>query len=175
MIERSCYSCGSNKSWVDKNGYEKWHLNHDQENNVLCLKCFDRYILSPIYSKRRYTFKDKQLYTWHGLKTGYCSLCPNNIYDGSCKRTNLHHKYYIIIFPWFSLTELCNSCHNKEDRKIGLKKNKFDGIDKVCFKCKSNTTSFGRKRGYVYPSWHMYNGHLYCNKCFQQEYKMYRR
>jgi hypothetical protein len=60
-------------------------------------------------------------------RSGYCSWCPNNIYDKTCKRTLLHHSYYIRIFPWFGTVELCDRCHINEHTRI---ENKYLSLTK---------------------------------------------
>jgi hypothetical protein len=78
---------------------------------------------NKIYHPRRFRFKDKSISLKSNPRIGYCSWCPNNIHDGSCRLTNMHHIEYYIIFPWFGTVELCVSCHNKEtQRQLKLKK-----------------------------------------------------
>ena len=45
--------------------------------------------------------------------TGYCSKCPNNIYDDTCKITHMHHYFYLSCMPWACREELCARCHAK--------------------------------------------------------------
>lgn len=126
-IPHICYAC--NGIWTSKNtrGAPNWFLNLDEGGRIigmLCNNCYSLFITYPKLKARgwfntKYTYGNNK---WHIIiytgwnwkqRTGYCSLCPNNIHDGSCKRTNLHHKYYLRIFPWFGRIEVCRSCHSK--------------------------------------------------------------
>jgi hypothetical protein len=66
-------------------------------------------------------FKTKNIALSYIPKTGYCSKCSNNIYDGTCKKTHMHHKEYYIIFKWFCTEEICVSCHAYETWKTRKK------------------------------------------------------
>lgn len=64
-------------------------------------------------SKLRSWFLGKQIYIGFRQLTGYCSQCPNNIFDGRNRRTHMHHMFYLSCMPWACRIELCMSCHGK--------------------------------------------------------------
>lgn len=70
------------------------------------------------YDKIRNTklvgYKGRQIVLSFNPRKGFCNWCPNNIFNGSCKRTHKHHIEYYPIFVWFGTVEICNSCHAKE-------------------------------------------------------------
>ncbi len=86
-------------------------------------------------------YKTKSITLSFILKTGYCSLCPNNIYDWSCKKTHMHHEYYFPIFIWYGAKELCVSCHGietgKEMKKLIKESNQFVN----CLSCNAQINS----------------------------------
>jgi hypothetical protein len=125
-----CYICGSTKTKLNTKGSENWYHNYGKDKPI-CNRCYGRLIESPKRRARKeYREKQKaynrkydrnrlrflghaqQLLTFRPL-TGYCSQCQNNVYDGTCKMTNMHHWVYIIILPWFGTEEVCIGCHNK--------------------------------------------------------------
>ena len=67
-----------------------------------------------IRNKLKLRFKGLQIVLKEKPRTGYCSICKNNIFDGSCKRTNIHHLEYHDGDPMKDTIELCNSCHRKQ-------------------------------------------------------------
>ena len=128
LHKRFCYVCGNDKTSHNSKGCENWYHPLGKDKPV-CDGCYDRDFYGPQYrQKLRLTSKYKERYKIDAAKryrypgkritsnfiqrTGYCSLCPNNLYDATCKRTYMHHWFYIIIFPWFGREELCNRCHN---------------------------------------------------------------
>jgi hypothetical protein len=66
---------------------------------------------NKITHNRTLVFLRKFIILTFNPRTGYCSWCPNNIHDGSCKRTAMHHWFYLTIMPWACTEELCSSCH----------------------------------------------------------------
>lgn len=64
-------------------------------------------------SKLRSWFLGKQIYIGFRQLTGYCSQCPNSIFDGIHRRTDMHHVFYLPCMPWACRTELCVPCHRK--------------------------------------------------------------
>jgi len=99
------------KQWQQKHKtqlkeYNKqWHLNN-----------LDKARQYEIYrNSKNILFKGKRTNTGQLPRTGYCSLCDNNIYDGTCKRTSIHHfAQYHDDDPLKDTIELCNSCHAYE-------------------------------------------------------------
>ena len=129
--KKYCYVCRSSKTKLNRNGSENWFNKPYGEDKQICNTCYARLIESPKRRARK-EYRDKQnaynrqydrnrsRFLGHGQRvlsfrqlTGYCSLCANNIYDGTCKITNMHHWVYIIILPWFATEERCVSCHCK--------------------------------------------------------------
>lgn len=55
--KRRCYCCGSDKTDLVKGKHPSWILNHDVEDNALCMKCFRHLIATPARRKQ----KDKDL------------------------------------------------------------------------------------------------------------------
>lgn len=120
-IPHVCYACGLTNTTVNSRGTPNWILNLDANDNLigmLCAFCYSKYLRLDAHRQR-----DRLLYRFgsHRQRVGYrreltgrCSQCSNNIYDDSCKATHMHHRIYIIIFPWFGRNELCASCHAKE-------------------------------------------------------------
>jgi hypothetical protein len=124
-IHHVCYACGDTKTTANTRGLSNWYLNYDADSNMLCAYCYQKIIHHPKYrpvaiarSKNLIRFGSmQQLQGTFRALTGYCSKCPNNIFDGSCKTTQMHHLIYIRILPWFGREELCPSCHITETRK----------------------------------------------------------
>lgn len=115
-----CYSCGDNP--IPKKRYR----NYDNDNNILCRKCWLHLIWGPNRNpierhkeqEGLFHFRNTRFWFKKKMRTGRCSKC-NNIIGHGCKNTNLHHWVYIIIFPWFGMEEICVSCHTTESWKLG--------------------------------------------------------
>lgn len=63
--------------------------------------------------KRTLNFLGKLIQLSFIPRVGYCSQCTNNIFDKSCKKTEIHHLFYVPCIPWACTIELCASCHAK--------------------------------------------------------------
>ena len=107
--------------------YARWHNRNGQ---ALCWRCWKRLIQYQRYDKKydrevrnpkRITFLGKRIRLRERPRTGYCSWCPNNIRDGTCKRTSLHHIEYMDGKPLDKTIEICNSCHIKETMRLKKK------------------------------------------------------
>ena len=116
-VPRICYACGGTKTtYHSKTGAASWLFNHGTKL-MLCQFCYDKYIRMPGFGPTvkglsiRY-FNKFIRYRWL-MRTGFCSHCPNNVHDGSCNVTHMHHRYYLVICPWFGIQELCPGCHTK--------------------------------------------------------------
>jgi hypothetical protein len=114
LNKRICCNCGSDTTYQDKYGYHCWSRT---PNGWMCNRCYCRIVIAPKWHKinnpKRFAFGSKAL-TFLGSKrmlTGRCSRCPKNIFNGSCKRTQMHHWYYLRIAPMTCREELCPSCH----------------------------------------------------------------
>src|SRR5215212_8450411 len=92
---------------------------------MLCAYCYSSIIRRPKYRAVAIT-EYKKLIRFGSMPqvkgrfrqhTCFCSKCPSNIFDGSCKATHMHHLVYIRILPWFGRQELCPSCHMTETWK----------------------------------------------------------
>ena len=130
--ERICYNCGSNNTYIKKsNGRPHWI---NIEGNAWCLKCYNKVFIHPKWSCIHYLlngkhwnsirnpkhmkFKDRIIVLKQNPRTGFCSWCPNNIHDRSCKRTHIHHIEYHNDDPLKKTVEICASCHAKESWRI---------------------------------------------------------
>jgi hypothetical protein len=124
-IPHVCYACGGTKTTVNGSGSPNWFLNWDSDFNMLCNRCYEKLIYYPkIRSQKLEQYRKlirfgsmRQLKGTFRAHTGYCSKCPNNIFDGSCKTTHMHHFIYVRILSWFGREELCVSCHSIETWK----------------------------------------------------------
>lgn len=126
--KRICFACGSSKTRIQKHGAVQWRRPIDWFVPLwFCDTCRARYFHGPEmhrkwdkihhvrYGARAYKFGAKKTFIGWGLqRTGFCLKCSNNIHDGSCKRTHMHHVYYLRICPWFGREELCVRCHNAQ-------------------------------------------------------------
>lgn len=63
--------------------------------------------------KKRILFKTTRLPTANIPRTGFCTLCPNNTYDNSCEKTQLHHFIYDCNDALAHTIEVCPGCHRK--------------------------------------------------------------
>ncbi len=70
------------------------------------------------YRNKRFRFKGKFISINEVVRTGYCSWCPKNIHDGTCKKTHIHHIKYHDEDPLKDTVEICISCHQKETWRI---------------------------------------------------------
>src|SRR5262245_62037257 len=126
-----CYKCRSNQTHPGRGGYSNWYYRLGKDK-PLCKVCYNTLFRTKKYRERdpnkwkeynkrylraymsqMFAYKGKMISGFRAL-TGNCSQCSNNIHDGSCKRTSMHHNQYFIIFRWFGRVELCNSCHSKK-------------------------------------------------------------
>jgi hypothetical protein len=69
--------------------------------------------INAIYHPRLMRFKGKQISLKENPRIGYCSLCRNNIHNGSAKITHIHHINYHDHDPLKDTIEVCASCHAK--------------------------------------------------------------
>lgn len=69
------------------------------------------------FQSRRIWFLGESIMLSFEPRKGYCTWCPNNIYDKSTYQTEMHHLAYYRIFPWFATIELCSSCHTSKTIK----------------------------------------------------------
>jgi len=84
---------------------QRYRLSHNEYNK--------NWFRKSNYNKRHIVFLGSRIiYTFRQL-TGYCSKCKNNMHDGTCKITHMHHLFYVPIMPWACRIELCASCHGK--------------------------------------------------------------
>lgn len=123
---RKCLFC--DKTERNETGWkEHWRKYKD---GYVCNTHYQKYVNNPRRPKEYYYNSRKQIQqriiefckldiilTFNPRK-GYCKLCSNNIHDGSCKLTSLHHWFYLRIMPWACTIEICNSCHMKITRKV---------------------------------------------------------
>ena len=131
LLKRICSICVSTTTTKSTRGYYNWYVNRSIGSDfypILCQKCYHRLFAYPKYMKKnpdkvkerrskqpktKTTFLGKRLCLSFRQKTGRCSKCLNNEFDGSCKKTDMHHYFYVPIMPWVCRIELCFSCHSK--------------------------------------------------------------
>jgi len=109
--DRTCLNCGSGKAY--RNHWYKY------KDGFICKKCYHKLVSNPKWSPinnpiknhRKMRFKNERIVLKDNPRTGYCSLCPNNIYNGSCKVTGMHHIAYHDDDPLKDTIELCQICH----------------------------------------------------------------
>jgi hypothetical protein len=87
------------------------------------------------YNIRKIKFIDRQIIVSKNPKSGFCSWCSNNIYDGSCKVTNMHHVEYDKNNVLANTIEICASCHAYETTRLRMLKKRM-----VREKCRSTYT-----------------------------------
>lgn len=119
--------------WICNRCYCKHvkHLKNKEQENQYCKEYYNKNkeYFKEYFAKRtkeyvknnnskRLKYKDKQIRIKQNIKTGYCSRCSNNIYDGSCNLTSLHHIRYNDDDPLKHTIELCNPCHRKQHINI---------------------------------------------------------
>lgn len=106
-----CSSCGSDRTYIRKDkkheGYERWRR-HPESGALICQRCFARE-----RNLRAFNFKERKVFTSQLTRTGRCSWCTNNVFDGSTNATHLHHIRYHDDDPMRDTIEICNPCHGK--------------------------------------------------------------
>ena len=120
-FKMDCYSCGSNTTPLDKNGYTQWLNNYDNDGNRLCNRCANRLIWNrlyrekwnPINDPKKLRFKGKRILLKYSTRKGLCERC-GAIKGQGCKQTHRHHWFYLVIMPWACTEELCVRCHRHE-------------------------------------------------------------
>ena len=129
-LNHFCYSCGAQKSRKNIAGCYKWFLNNDEEDNVLCDTCADRYCYADSnrkhmkrISSRMINFLGKKILLLFELKKGRCLRCYRTVKSGIIKTTLLHHYFYIPCIPWACTEEFCRRCHINEHRTNWKDKN----------------------------------------------------
>jgi hypothetical protein len=127
---RECFSCKTTKTYVAKNrkNTQNWSSIHWILGMRIwfCARCYGRYISKPrrLLSLRK---GDQNRIYYKGLRprqseiprTGHCSICLNNIYDGTCRRTHVHHRQYHDDNIMHDTIELCPACHKRQHIKHG--------------------------------------------------------
>jgi|SRR4029078_2988024 len=129
--KRFCYACGSDKSWIDKNGQEHW-LANKPTNLWICHRCRRRYLYDSnfnrlsnarrtketirITNQKRMYFKTRSIRLPENPRKGVCSWCNARV-GIDCKKTHMHHKQYHDDDPLKDTVELCNRCHRKAHKK----------------------------------------------------------
>jgi hypothetical protein len=95
---------------------KKWRENNKEKSKIYWKKQRETHTdrikkWNYINGKLQMKFLGKNIFLGFRQQIGYCSKCPNNIYDGTCKSTHMHHYFYCIIMPWACRIELCAKCH----------------------------------------------------------------
>ena len=120
LDKRICFNCRSDNTWKTKDGYQHWY---HKDGEWYCNRCNNYLFKNPRYhpitnpTRHRFWYHKRQIFSTFKWLTGYCSWCANNVYDMTCKRTQMHHWVYVTCLPWFGRIELCSSCHGKTTRK----------------------------------------------------------
>ena len=125
-----CYNCNTYQTYIrPDSGRPRWSYKLGLDK-PLCFTCYQFLFTNGRYPERyrqkkrvhsrlrkgfRYAFLGKNIRGTMRL-SGYCSQCPNNVFDNSCKKTDMHHWIYITCLPWFGRIELCNKCHRNKHR-----------------------------------------------------------
>ena len=132
-MNRICYGCNSNTTYISKDNKKHWHPNKPT-NLFLCNKCYFNHIINPIrnpiirpfykplYKGHWLHYKDKILTLKHNPRKGICSRCNKKIGDiyidkngkeRTIERTHIHHLEYNDNNVLENTVELCHSCHTK--------------------------------------------------------------
>lgn len=133
VVSRKCLyfnECGKFEIYYGK-WNEHWYKHKD---GFICRKHFRKFIGNQKFPKeywkkyyeRDILFLGKKIRLSWVIRKGFCSWCPNNIFDKSCSQTQMHHYFYIPIMVWICCEEICAQCHTTESRR--LKKIKNEGI-----------------------------------------------
>ena len=109
---RSCFACGSNKTYIKQNGRPQWATNKPTDL-YLCKQCFDNIIYTPDATARKIRFKNKRIVLPFKPRKGECKICHRKI------RTNIHHIEYHEDDPMKDTLEICIKCHNIETLRLG--------------------------------------------------------
>ena len=120
LMMHTCFACSSTKTYVTKSGYPQWNRIQWIIDLWFCNKCYYRYFKNPELNPETHKKHGPMRINMGGKKriqldknprVGRCSICDNNIFDGSCRRTGIHHLRYHWDEPLKDTIELCNSCH----------------------------------------------------------------
>lgn len=121
---RICNNCKSTKTYIGKEGKERWRLN---EGKYYCQKCYGRLVgnkkyYNPIKQKIfnaihnpkriRLNFKGKTIMLKENPRKGICERC------GFIGYTHIHHIQYHDDDPLKDTIELCASCHAFETHRL---------------------------------------------------------
>jgi hypothetical protein len=118
--DRTCFACGTTKTYRDKRNIRHWRINRDDNGNelqALCMNCWSRYIQNPIthakHNKMRIHYKGKDICLSFNPRKGICTKC------GKEGKTQLHHEEYDDNDVLAHTVELCVSCHSKRSIELG--------------------------------------------------------
>ena len=142
---------------------QTWYKHKTVENTWVCARCQYRLYYTP----RKSRYKSKFLYNNERPLTGYCTWCQNNVWNGSCKLTQMAHFEYDDIHPLDNRVELCIPCHRAFDaiRKILIR-------NRICLKCHSKTTTINyvkhNPRFWPRQMWYRYLDGFQCQKCYSK-------
>lgn len=118
--KKVCLINPNHETYIKKNGKKDWYKYKD---GYICKKCYMKIFQHPkwnaVNKSKMIIFKGKQRILKKTPRTGYCSWCPNNTHNKTCKRTNIHHFEYDDNDLLKYTIEICASCHMKESMKLG--------------------------------------------------------
>lgn len=118
---RVCYGCGSTQTYVrnyNSRLYSMWYLNHDDEDNVLCRKCYNTFIANPKrYNKQIKPYKlYLELNEYHRARQRLfdivgraCVKCGNDDIrilqfdhiNGGGNKEQKHHKSNLLMYIYY--------------------------------------------------------------------------
>lgn len=122
--DRKCLNCGSDKTYIHKDGRKQWHVYLD---GYLCKKCYNNLILNPKLNRINndrwnsvsIIFLKLHIFLSFNPRKGICSWCGKKKGEKFTTKkgsmgtilTHMHHWFYLPIMPWACTEEICNQCH----------------------------------------------------------------
>lgn len=108
-----CEFCASDRT-AKRGKYNRWYK---IKNKISCQRCYTKLVDYPRVklTKRRkiISYAGKQIQLSFNIRNHKCSECGSTI----AKKYDMHHDFYIPLFPWIGTRELCQSCHLKQGWK----------------------------------------------------------
>jgi hypothetical protein len=174
---RHCSICGSDKTYVDPKGRERWSINHNT-GIILCIKCASkeyrethkeqRHKSIHKYNDRLVNFKGRQILVDSCPRTGQCSKCGRKVGIDGIKKTHIHHNEYHEDDVLKDTLELCVACHGEEHDRI-RKLPGGDWYNRKCSICDSNKT-YVNPNGYACWLTDKDTGLTICKRCSDRIY-----
>lgn len=108
-MDKKCSKCDS-KTTLIYNERSYWY--YDEDEKLICRKCYLKYIANPKRNMRCLKFGERTIVFTFIIRKGICS-----IKNCSATNTQRHHIEYISCFPLAMTVELCLSHHMEENNK----------------------------------------------------------